>query len=406
MQDLQGLPSIETIRAIERHGYRIVVKDCTLGGCYPVLGVVIFDPTGGRYHVHLGAHPCQDIALERCLTEAFQGTSIEGERRMRPLLWDDPRLKTGNKEVSYWAKWNKEVAWRDYAQLGTGGHPSSVFIAAGKPAHEGAFEEGFTSNRESLRFLVRRLQGAGHRLYVRDVSFLGFPAFHVYVPGMSELYSRLTERGFELHSRLAPMVRKTLLSLKTAEVDEIRRCAEALERFLAQPEVQPWGLVASLCQVLVRPDSDFARLYEHNLLLATLYHRLGDARKAFYYLEEHLCNGTYDPQAEEHQAVDSKYDWCALSYFYLKSVGKSGEQIRATLASLFGEARALETVNTLSDPGLAFQHLELPDCGKCDGCEIRKDCQYTSWRFIADRLRERLVARRINQSSQQELFGG
>jgi ribosomal protein S12 methylthiotransferase accessory factor len=404
MEDLQDLPSFQIIRAIASQGYRIVVKDCTLGGRYPVLGVVILDPRAGQSHVHFGAHPSIDIALERCLTEAFQGASIEENKRMTPLYWDDPRFKETSDGVSYWAKWKKLVAWRDYVQTGSGAFPSSVFMAAGKPAYSAAFEQEFVGNRDSLRFIVHRLQSEGQHLYVRDVSFLGFPAFHVYVPGMSETRRRLTEETLELYATLRPMIRRTLLSLKSATVNEIRRCAAAIERFLAEPEVHPWPLVASFCDILVRPESDFAQLYDPDLLLALLYHRLGDSRKAFYYLDEHLHSLAKDSQPEGHQVGNVAYDWCALSYFYLKAEGKTNRQLRATLASLFCEARTLEVVNQLSDPSLAFEHLALPECGECHDCEIREDCQYTSWKAIADRLRERLAAGTIEQSSLQDLF--
>ena len=403
-EDLQDWPSFQIIRAIQSHGYRIVVKDCTLGGYYPVLGVVILDPRAGRYHVHFGAHPCRDIALERCLTEAFQGASIEAEGRMSPLLWDDPRLRKGSDDVSDWAKWKKLLAWSDYVQRGSGAFPSSVLMATGKPAYRAAFGQDLISNRDSLRFVVRRLQSEGQRLYVRDVSFLGFPAFHVYVPGMSRTRRRLTEETLELYTTLRPMIRGTLLSLKSAKLAEIRCCAAALERFLAEPGVLRWTLVASLGQILVRSDSDFAQLYDPNLLLALLHHRLGDSRKAFYYLKEHMHHPASDLQTEGRQMSSLAYDWSVLSYFYLKASGKADEQIRATLTSLFGEARALEVVNHLSDPSLAFEHLELPECGKCDPCEIRKDCQYASWKAIADRLRERLAAGTSEQSSLQHLF--
>jgi ribosomal protein S12 methylthiotransferase accessory factor len=277
-------------------------------------------------------------------------------------------------------------------------------MATGKPAYRAAFEQDFVSNRDSLRFVVHRLQSEGQRLYVRDVSFLGFPTFHVYVPGMSTTRRRLTEETLELYTSLQPMIRRTLLSLKSAKLDEIRRCAAALERFLAEPEVHPWLLVASLCQILVRPESDFAQLYDANLLLALLHHRLGDSRKAFYYLNEHLHDPASDLQTEGHQFGHLDYDWCVLSCFYLKASGKTGKQISGTLTSLFGEARALEVVNHLSDPSLAFEHLELPECCECDRCEIRQDCAYTSWKAIADRLCERLAAGTIEQSTLQDLF--
>jgi hypothetical protein len=145
-------------------------------------------------------------------------------------------------------------------------------------------------------------------------------------------------------------------------------------------------------------------LYDPNLLLALLHHRLGDPRKAFYYLKEHMQHPASDLQTEGRQMSSLAYDWSVLSYFYLKALGKGEKQICATLTNLFGEARALEVVNHLSDPKLVFEHLELPECGECDRCEISKDCQYASWKAMADRLRERLAAVMIDQSSVQELF--
>ena len=64
------------IRSIRAAGYDVVVKDCSLGEGYPVVCTAVIDRKTHQYHVHLGANPVFEIALERSLTEIFQGRNL------------------------------------------------------------------------------------------------------------------------------------------------------------------------------------------------------------------------------------------------------------------------------------------------------------------------------------------
>lgn len=52
------------------------LKDCSLGGHYPVSALVILEKDTGKYGIKLGCHPDYGMAMERTFTEAAQGQDI------------------------------------------------------------------------------------------------------------------------------------------------------------------------------------------------------------------------------------------------------------------------------------------------------------------------------------------
>ena len=52
------------------------MKDCSLGGEYPVAGLLMIEKNTGKYGLKLGCHPDFGVAMEITLTEATQGGEI------------------------------------------------------------------------------------------------------------------------------------------------------------------------------------------------------------------------------------------------------------------------------------------------------------------------------------------
>ena len=71
----------EIVTFLRSKGYRVLVKDASLGTGFPVVCVCLIDTNTGRYHTHFGAFPDFDIALQRTLTESFQGRNIQNVAR-------------------------------------------------------------------------------------------------------------------------------------------------------------------------------------------------------------------------------------------------------------------------------------------------------------------------------------
>ncbi|WP_440531057.1 YcaO-like family protein [Serratia marcescens] len=60
---------VEAIAKLEEEGFPILSYDASLGGNYPVICVVLFNPTNGTCFASFGAHPDFGVALERTVTE-------------------------------------------------------------------------------------------------------------------------------------------------------------------------------------------------------------------------------------------------------------------------------------------------------------------------------------------------
>ena len=57
-------------------GYSVFMKDCSLGGKYPVAALIVINKNTGKYGLKMGCHPDFGVAMERTFTEAAQGNDI------------------------------------------------------------------------------------------------------------------------------------------------------------------------------------------------------------------------------------------------------------------------------------------------------------------------------------------
>lgn len=79
---------VESIAKLEAEGFPIFAYDGSLGGKYPVICVVLFNPANGTCFASFGAHPDFGVALERTVTELLQGRSLKDldVLPLRPLM--------------------------------------------------------------------------------------------------------------------------------------------------------------------------------------------------------------------------------------------------------------------------------------------------------------------------------
>lgn len=166
---------VKIIEEIEGMGpYRILVKDCSLGKGLPVCAVVLVDYEQQRYCVNFGAHPHVPIAVERCLTELLQGY--------------DPANASHNEHKLISIKRSFKNAYLNVHNAHCNG--KGVFSAAffaGKPsyAYTPFCDMSGADNEEMLSFCIRLALTISEDVLIRDVSYLGFPAYYIAVPGVS-----------------------------------------------------------------------------------------------------------------------------------------------------------------------------------------------------------------------------
>lgn len=155
-------------------GYDVSIKDCSFGGKFPVVGMLIIQKDTGKYGIKVGCHPDFGIALERTLTEATQGADIFEyvERSTVDFL---------NRNVT-----DRDNMGNSYT-IGLAQYPYQLF--SDKAAFEFTVPKNVSklSNEQMCKSMIKGLMESGFDVLIRDVSTFGFPSYHVIVPQLSEI---------------------------------------------------------------------------------------------------------------------------------------------------------------------------------------------------------------------------
>lgn len=170
----------EAIEEIRAAGLDVLIKDCSLGEPYPVIAAAVINRETNAYHIHLGASPIFEIALERSLTELFQGHHLKDVAVVRNVH----TAKNKKRDI-----YDIYCGWIN----NTGSYPIEFFNGTPTYAFKPFPDHAGESNRDLLRFILDYLDEKGKTMLVRDYSVLGFRSYRIIVPGMSELmHSSLT----------------------------------------------------------------------------------------------------------------------------------------------------------------------------------------------------------------------
>ncbi|MGN0452372.1 MAG: YcaO-like family protein, partial [Ruminococcus sp.] len=170
----QFTAAYEIITDLRKAGYDVLIKDYSLGEGYPVIAAVVIDKKSHSYHVHVGANPVFEIALQRSLTEMFQGREISSVAKIHKVS----------------LKKNLALSIRDILTIyskGIGEYPIEFFD--GEPSYSfSAFENRENcNNRELLAYVTEYIKSKNKKLLIRDLSLFGFNTYRIIIPGMSEL---------------------------------------------------------------------------------------------------------------------------------------------------------------------------------------------------------------------------
>lgn len=177
----------ELIKKIQQNNNFIFeVKDCTFGGKYPVMAVVVRDIEQNRYAVCFGADPDIRIALQRCITEIFQGslTLIEKSHQYNLTLPADVNYIDYNEQLK-----NSSGKWTYFILQNT----------------QKAFPRPitFNSSEEKYNKLIEIINNCStSNIYVRDCSLGEFKVYQIIIPGLSEAF---------VHSKLRKVTRQKMV---------------------------------------------------------------------------------------------------------------------------------------------------------------------------------------------------
>lgn len=381
----------EIIRAIRAGGtYEVIVKDFSAARRIPALGIVVVNRETGKYRLNVGSDTCFQVALSRCLTEIYQG--CQNERQFDSFLRDIP-----GERPEYFvrdddtARRQRVRVFSEFTKDGSGVYPPSLFAA--QPSYP--FDPTVFTPRESYEAEVQGLVATFHRqgrdVYIRDVSFLGFPSVFVYVPEISAMGRKAMQQEGEI-ARFNNIEMDHLESLMfrfpAVSAGEMRRMAEFLQNFHEESQL------FKLFNVDLRKDSPWGKL-EVAFFLTLLWYRLGDLDKA----RENFA--VFRRRREKNPAA--YYD---VAEKYLQYGGSAGNgEIRARLeADGFAAEVIDEVVQDLADPAQAFRHLRFPACPDCPRCPLEPECLTTRKIRISHRIHAGMREKPIDQLHLRRFF--
>jgi len=139
----------------------------------------------------LGASPIWQIALERCLTEAFQGQYINQYYGAVPLNLTYPFDEKMNFDN------HMNIVRRSKGQ-----YPPSLFDDEFDYKFNGFPEVSFNNQKDMMRYLITLIKNLGHNIYIRDVSFLKFNAYQIIVPGANRPARNIVSVFYSHHHQI------------------------------------------------------------------------------------------------------------------------------------------------------------------------------------------------------------
>jgi len=359
-------------RLKEEKEWVIMVKDCSLGKGFPVLGLLIIDRNTNRYTFRLGADLSPVIALQRCFTEAFQGADAS-DTCLQPICIDDD--------------WNICMEHNQSVINGKGRFPHEVF--ANKPSwkFEGFALKEQSSYREDLCYIKGWLEGRGYTIYIRNNSFLGFPAYHVFVPGLSEVDAELYDVIADLKAnndgffKAKPEYR--LQNLDTKEKEGL------IDKYKHNTSTE-----VSLFPYNANAFNRFSR----QLMLALLSYSLGRDRDAYtfmdMFLKERECAGN----------TLEAYYYCVRDMFYAKTFCVADEEIIDSLATIYSGELVREVLSDMAERDGILKNFPLPMCFCCGECPVKDNCSYSTVICIEQKIQQKQKENSISQSLLGELF--
>ncbi|SFD13719.1 30S ribosomal protein S12 methylthiotransferase accessory factor YcaO [Pragia fontium] len=193
-------PVTEAIEKLEAEGFPIYAYDASLGGQYPVICVVLFNPANGTCFASFGAHPDFGVALERTVTELLQGRSLKDLDVFNAPTFDNEEVAEYTNLETHFIDSSGLISWDLFKQ-----QPDYPFADWN---FSGTSEQEFVT----LMQIFRQQQTD---VYIADYCHLGVDACRIIAPGMSEIYP--AEDLLMANNNMGQHLRDTILSLPSSQ---------------------------------------------------------------------------------------------------------------------------------------------------------------------------------------------
>lgn len=344
-------------------GNKVIIKDCSLGKGIPAIGLIIINEVEHLYNFKLGVDFVPSVALERCFTEIHQGrNSFEG------LPFKFVKTKGVNDA-------EKELAERNLIKIfinGTGFWPMSVLHGEESYTFKGFNHLLGETNVYDLKYSINLIEAMGYNVYIRNNSFLGFPAYYVVVPGMSQI---LKTNPFVSIYKPSFVDFFLINKMGSITMDIAQKIFTAIDENYEVLKEEGFALN----RVFVFNTNKDLKDLSIEMLAALLALYLKDDINAIKYLDLYL------------KGKDKKkysYYYACLDYLKFQNTSTSPDKL---LDILYGHEMTSEVVGDLFDRNAIFQYYKFPNCPNCGKCKLKQECKQKVMMQIKERINKKSV---------------
>ena len=353
---------------LRKLGMPFTIRDCSLGKKFPVIGLTIIRSDGKRAF-RLGAAISPVTALERCLTEIYQGSVDAIEER----FFAEDALDESDEHARY-------QGYCSVLTVSGGPWPDAVFRTNGSYPFQGFGETEFSSWSQALMYYTELVRQWGSDIYVRAYDTLGFPAYRVYMPGFCEAFLNFTmSREDYCDWMRLRQLSKIVLRLPYASTESLMVLADAIAA--AREALMPF--YREPLAVLNHPA--MPRLEYSGVLLPLIMAAGGYYAQAADGMEEFL--GT--PESD----TGPKLLWKAYASLCRSlAQGDTRSTAQEQLQKTYGETLAERCITALDDPSVMFPIESWPICSDCNRCHLRSRCAVNEMVRLRKKIRAGLPA--------------
>ena len=318
------------------------------------------------------------VALERCLTEHFQASHPEDNMHDMFSYKQFPnRTQYETRLINYLYSVNRSDGELDVMRL-LSCQPNYEF--------EGFHTIQGESHEEELSYIFLHILRPNHfDCYIRDNSILGFPAYHIFIPGMSDVF-RVYNDDDNHYGMAESYFEPKILDLKSQSPEFLHCLAD---NYVASRK-NARGFETSVFGNFMYNQSTLENSPNSTLFLATLYLQCKDYAAAYQQLQKFA-----DSLDAVEDAEMRPYFYCALQYLKLKIENIPLYQIVVKLKLLFDESLVDEVLNDMASDD-QLQYYDLPSCPHCEHCPVANACYFVDAMQLTKSVEQNTILKKQN----------
>lgn len=344
--------------------YNVDVFDYSIGNGFPVVSTRIISKKTHSYRVNVAADPIFEIAVQRTLTELFQGKTLDSVTKKHNgqilrIVSDYPTIPNVINQLE------------TSSGLYTADFFANELTCEREPADYP--DNSGKNNKQLLDYMLDLYRQLGKPVYIRNFSYLGFPSYRFVVPGFSEAFAVRLEEIVPEYA-IADEVSKTLRNVKSASDDDINwmlSYSNTIRGIIGRYNF--FGRIAGI------PLTGGSNSLLASITRAYAAYRLNRYMDAIDYMSPYIKSCSNEEM--------KGYFECVNRYLQMKSDKIADEKIRVILYKFF-ESRFADLLYANLDQGKTPYDDYLISCDytHCENCRYADSCSYNSIKEMNKRV--------------------